>query len=302
MTSRLLTALPIRPPNLLKARQYEVALKDKTLLMAVVNLTPDSFSSDGRLTKHNDPSSNTRFIKKLILQGADIIDLGAESTRPNAQPVSVKEELSRLIPTITRLAKTTKVPISVDTYKPQVVQAALDAGASIINNVKGIQLDRSLLKMVKDYEAAIVLMHMRGNPLTMQNKTSYKNLLKEIIQELKVSLEKCLEMGIKKDRIIIDPGLGFSKTGQQNLEIIKNLYQLNVLGCPLLVGPSRKSFIGQITGQNVEHRLMGTASAVSLAIAFGAHIVRVHDIAQMKDVILMSDAIINRSLPRKSRY
>ncbi|MBF0491006.1 MAG: dihydropteroate synthase [Candidatus Omnitrophica bacterium] len=286
-------ALPVRPPHLLKACQYSIALKDKTLLMAVVNLTPDSFSQDGRLARRNDPSANLRYIQQVIDQGADMIDLGAESSRPGSVSISVKEELSRLLPTLKKAAKRIQVPISVDTCKVEVAQAALDAGASIINNIQGTKLDPALLKMVRDYKAAIVLMHMRGNPLTMQKKISYKNLLKEVKQELQVSVEKCLEIGIKKDRIILDPGLGFAKTSEQSIEIIRNLYQLHSLGCPVLLGPSRKSFIGQIIGRPVQDRLLGTAAAVTLGIAFGAHIVRVHDVKEMKDVVLMSDAIIN---------
>ena len=294
MTSRPLTAQPPRPRYLLKARQYTLNLQGRTLLMGVVNLTPDSFSKDGCLIHTNDPSSNIRFAKKLIAQGADIIDLGAESSRPGASIVSVSQELDRLMPTLVKLAKTVKVPISVDTYKPQVAQKALDAGASIINNIKGSQISRPLLKLVRDYQAGIVLMHMRGNSCNMQKKASYKNLMQEILKELKISLEKCLEMGIKKDRIIIDPGLGFAKTSEQNLEILRTLYKMHELGCPVLIGPSRKSFIGQVVSKDIEGRLMGTAAAVSLGIATGANIVRVHDVAAIKDVVLMSDAIINQ--------
>ncbi len=262
--------------------------------MGVVNLTPDSFSRDGRLAGGIAPSSHVRFAKQLIAQGADIIDLGAESTRPGAQGISVKEELDRLMPTLVKLAKTVKVPISIDTYKSQVAREALDAGASIVNNIMGTRVEnKSLFKMVRDYQAGIVLMHIRGNPRNMQKNIFYKNLLKEIIQELEISIEKCLEIGIKKDRIIIDPGLGFAKTTQQNLEILRNLYRLHVLGCPVLIGPSRKSFIGYVLSKDVCQRLMGTAAAVSLGIGAGAHMVRVHDVAAIKDVVLVSDAIIS---------
>jgi len=261
-------------------------------VMGVVNLTPDSFSDDGRLFKENNPASNVRFAKKLILKGADIIDLGAESSRPGSNRVSAKQELKRLMPTLTQLVKTIKVPISVDTYKIEVAQRALDAGASIINNIKGLALNRSFLKMISKYQAAIVLMHMRGNPSNMHEKVHYKDLLKEIVEELKISVEKCLEMGINKDRIIIDPGLGFSKTAEQNLEILRNLYPLHALGCPVLIGPSRKSFIGHVLGKDAHQRLMGTAAAVSLGVAQGAHMVRVHDVAEMKDAVQVCDAII----------
>jgi len=293
---RTLTA---RPAYLLRARQHELELNDRTRLMAVVNLTPDSFSRDGRLSKQNDPAANCRHIHRLIAQGADVIDLGAESTRPGALSISAKDEISRLIPTLMRLMKTVRVPVSVDTYKSQVAKAALEAGASIINNIQGSQLDSSMLKMVARYDAAIVLMHMRGNPRTMQRKTVYRDLIKEVVEELRVSVEKCLEMGIKKDRIIIDPGIGFSKTAEQNLQIIKNLNRFNVFKCPILLGPSRKSFIGQILDQPENDRLMGTAAAVCLGVNYGAHMVRVHDVKEMKDVVLVADSIINQRLEKR---
>lgn len=293
--SRAQTALPIRPQYLLKAREHQLALKDKTLLMGIVNLTPDSFSHDGRLLKAQNSSSHIRFIRRLIAWGADIIDLGAESTRPGAAPVSIKEEIRRLIPTVSKLTKESRIPISIDTSKPEVAQACLEVGASIINNVRGTQLSKSLLKKVQNYQAGIVLMHMRGNPKTMHRNALYKDLLKEIIEELRISLEKCLEVGIKKDRIIIDPGLGFSKIGEQNFEILHDLYKFHVLGCPVLVGPSRKSFIGQVTGKDVSDRVFGTAAAVSLGAAYGANILRVHDVKEMKDVLLVTDSIINQN-------
>lgn len=261
--------------------------------MGVVNLTPDSFSRDGCLAKSNDPAAHVRFAKQLVAQGADILDLGAESSRPGAVAISVSQELGRLIPTLKRLTKEVKVPISVDTYKPPVAEAALQAGASVVNNIRGTQVDRVLLDVVRHYGAAIVLMHMRGDPLTMQSQASYKNVVKEVMGELKSSIEKCLEMGIKKNRIIIDPGIGFAKTTEHNLEILRNLAKLHHLGCPLLIGPSRKSFIGHILHKEPDERLMGTAAAVSLGIAQGAHMVRVHDVEAIKDVVRVCDAIMN---------
>ncbi len=288
-----LTAFFIRPRHLLKARQYTFVLKDKTLVMGVVNLTPDSFSHDGCLAKNNNPAANVRFAKHMIAHGADILDLGAESSRPGAVAISVSQELERLMPTLKRLVKEVNVPISVDTYKPPVAQAALEAGASIVNNIRGTQVDRALLEVVRDYGAAIVLMHMRGDPLTMQSQASYKNVVKEVMGELKSSIEKYLEMGIKKNRIIIDPGIGFAKTTGHNLEILRNLARLHHLGCPLLIGPSRKSFIGHILHKEPDDRLMGTAATVSLGIAQGVHMVRVHDVEAIKDVVRVCDAIMN---------
>jgi dihydropteroate synthase len=262
--------------------------------MGIVNLTPDSFSQDGRLQKSSDPNSHLRFAKKLVSQGADILDLGAESSRPGARTISIKEELKRLMPALKLIVKHLKVPVSVDTYKLEVAQESLDAGASIINNIHGTKLNKQLLKAIKSSEAAIVLMHMRGNSRNMQQKTVYKNIIKEIIEELRPSVEKCLGFGINKDRIIIDPGIGFAKNAQQNLEIIRELSKFHIFGCPILIGPSRKSFIGQVLGKPAPERLMGTAAAISLGIAKGADIVRVHDVAQMKDVVLVTDAIINK--------
>lgn len=294
MTKRLaLMALSIRPRHLLKARQYTLSLKDKTLVMGVVNLTPDSFSHDGCLVKGHHPAANVRLAKHLIAQGADILDVGAESSRPGALEVSASQELDRLMPTLKRLIKEVKVPISVDTYKPTVAQAALEAGAAIINDIKGTQLDRELLKLVRDYQAAIVLIHMRGNPVSMQHRASYKDVIKEVMEELKISVEKCLESGIKRNRIIIDPGIGFAKTVEHNLEILGNLKVLHTLKCPLLIGPSRKSFIGHILHKEVGERLMGTAATVALGIVQGVHMVRVHDVEAIKDVVLMSDTILN---------
>lgn len=261
--------------------------------MAVVNMTPDSFSRDGRLSFSRDPLVHCRHILRLIKQGADIIDLGAESSRPGSRSVSIEEELARLVPTLSLLAKRTTVPISVDTYKPQVAKAALDHGACIINNIRGTQLERSLLKMIASYGASIVLMHMRGNPSTMQSQTRYKDLLAEVTKGLDCSIKKCLDAGISRDRIIIDPGIGFSKTPDQNLLIMDNLSYFHRLKCPVLIGPSRKSFIGHVINKEAKDRLMGTAAAVSVGIVRGAHIVRVHDVREMMDVVSVTDAILS---------
>ena len=261
--------------------------------MGILNLTPDSFSQDGILARNkNDLPRVLNFAQKLIHQGCDILDVGAESSRPGSFKISAQEEVKRLIPVVSALSKKNKIPISVDTYKPIVARHALDSGASIINNIMGIQLDRRLLKMIGQYDAAIVLMHMRGTPRTMQKNIKYKNLLKEIILELNQSVEKCLEIGIKSDKITIDPGIGFGKTPLQNFEVIHHLKNFQVLNCPVLVGPSRKSFIGGILNKDVHSRLMGTAAAVCASILNGAHIVRVHDVEKMKEVAVVSDAIL----------
>jgi len=264
--------------------------------MGVINITPDSFSADGLIkSKTNSTRRALSLAQKFITQGADIIDVGGESTRPGSKRISIKEEIARVIPAIAQLAKKIKAPISIDTYKPLVAKRALDAGAVIVNNIMGTNPDRRLLKMVRDYDASIVLMHMRGTPRTMQKNIHYNNLITEIRNSLRNSVEKCLEMGIKSDRIIIDPGIGFAKTIQHNLEIINRLNEFHALKTPILIGPSRKSFIGRILDADVSNRLLGTMAAVSASILRGAHIVRVHDVKKTKEVVTITDAIINQN-------
>ncbi len=258
--------------------------------MGVMNLTPDSFSRDGLSGK--SPSFHLRRARELVVQGADILDVGGESTRPGAAKVLAAEELKRILPTVRLLVRSLKVPISVDTYKADVAEACLGEGALIINNIMGTRPDRQLLKSVASHEASIVLMHMRGDPRSMQAKTRYKDVVKEVVGELRDCLGICLEMGIKKDRIIIDPGIGFAKTAEQNLEILHRLNEFKVLRRPILVGTSRKSFIGKVLGKEASGRAWGTAATVAVAITKGARIVRVHDVAAMKEVATMTDAII----------
>lgn len=276
------------------ARQYKLSLGTTTRIMGVVNITPDSFSHDGCWDKNpaQTASKAFRYAKKFLTDGADILDVGGESSRPGSKAVSAQEEIKRIGPTLKKL-ETLSIPISVDTYKPRVAQYALDAGASIINNIKGLSADKKLLRMIRDYKAAVVVMHMRGNPKTMQKRISFQNPVQEIIKDLEESIEKCLETGIKSDRIIVDPGIGFGKTVEQNLEIIRRLTEFAKLKLPILVGTSRKSFIGAVLDRTVEDRLMGTAATVCASIINGAHIVRVHDVAQLKDIVRMTDALIS---------
>ena len=282
------------PPKYgLTAGRFTLALGAKTLVMGIVNLTPDSFSKDGRLRVSHDPAAHARFAGKLVREGADIIDIGGQSSRPGAPRISAPEELKRILPFLRLFVPACQIPVSVDTFKPQVAAAALDAGASIINNIMGTAPNKRLLLMARNYGAAIVLMHMRGSPCTMQSKTQYKDVVKDIIRELRASIEFCLEIGIKKDRIIIDPGIGFAKTAQQNLEILNRLEELKLLCLPVLVGPSRKSFIGQVLNANIDHRAWGTAASIAVAITRGADIVRAHDVRAMKQVAMMTDAIVH---------
>ncbi len=268
--------------------------------MGIVNVTPDSFSQDGfyrRGIKGGSQSQEGTLrailqAEKFIREGADIIDIGGESTRPGAKPVSAREELKRVIPVIEGLAKKVKVPISVDTYKVEVAERALDAGASIVNNIMGSKPSKALLRMVKSYEAAVILMHISGTPRTMQRQTNYNNLIKNIIDSLRKSIENCLDMGIKSDKIIVDPGIGFGKTAEQNLRIIDQLKRFQVLRRPILIGTSRKSFIGKLLNQDVSERLMGTIASVCVSIVKGAHIVRVHDVKAVKEAVTVTDAIL----------
>jgi len=265
-----------------------------TRILGIVNVTPDSFSGDGCLSApKNTREKALRQALRMVRQGADIIDIGGESTRPGSKKVSAQTEKARIIPVISALAKRSKVPISADTYKSSVAKQALDAGAAIINNIKGVRAERSLLRMVRNYDAAIVLMHIQGSPRTMQKRIHYRDMIQDICDSLGKSIEICLEIGIKSDRIIIDPGIGFGKTLEHNLEIIQRLSRFNCLHKPILIGTSRKSLIGNILNAVPQQRKWGTAATVCAGIMNGAHIVRVHDVKEMKDVAMMTDAILN---------
>lgn len=279
----------------LKARSFNLELGRRTQIMGIVNVTPDSFSLDGQYKTGQDYKKAVRYALKLVRQGADILDIGGESTRPGASRVSSQVELNRVIPVIEALAAKVKVPISVDTYKPVVAKEALRAGASLVNIIMGNSPDEKLLKISADFDAAVILMHIQGTPRTMQKNIHYSDLMREIKESLKKSTEKCLENGIKSDKIVIDPGIGFGKTVQHNLLIINRLSSLNTMNFPILIGTSRKSFIGKILNKEVHQRLAGTIASVAAAILNGVHIVRVHDVAAGKDAALITDAILNEA-------
>jgi dihydropteroate synthase len=270
------------------ARNLRLELGERTLLMGILNVTLDSFSGDGQIGVR----AAVRRALRMVQEGADIIDVGGESTRPGAGRLGAKVEARRVVPVIREIVQQTGAPVSVDTYKPDVALAALDAGASIVNVVRGTPVSARLLQIVKRFGAAIILMHMRGTPRTMQSRTDYDDVIKDIVDELKKSVEKCLETGIKKESILVDPGIGFAKTAGQSLEIIRRLQEFRILGRPVLIGPSRKSFIGKTLDLPVEKRLIGTAAAVAASIMNGAHIIRVHDVKDMKQVAAMVDAIL----------
>ncbi len=283
----------VRKQFKIHAGKYCLALGKKTNIMGVINLTPDSFSQDGCLTgERNTIRKALLTAKKFLRNSADIIDIGGESTRPGAKRVSVKEEIARVIPVLKALVKE-DVPISVDTYKFAVAKAALDEGASIINTIMGVNPDQRLLKMVRNYHCAIVLMHMQGTPQMMQKNICYANVVEEIINSMRTSVDVCLDIGLKRSQIIIDPGIGFGKTVEHNLEIINRLQSFKILKQPFLIGTSRKSFIGKVLNQAVDKRLIGTIATVCAGIMNGAHIVRVHDVKEVKEAVQMMDAIRN---------
>ncbi len=262
----------------------------KTYLMGIVNLTPDSFSRDGI---YKDSAKAVSLAEEMVSAGADIIDIGGESTRPGAQGVSLAEEIDRVVPVIKKLRKGIKVPISIDTYKADVAWAALDAGASLVNDVTALRGDRRMSGVIAKNNVPVVIMHMKGTSRTMQENPQYINLIKEIIGFLSEGIERAIAAGISRNMIIVDPGIGFAKTVAHNLEIIRRLREFKSLGCPILIGTSRKSFIGRVL--NIEeplNRVMGTAVSVALSIANEANIVRVHDVAKMFEVVRLTDAIL----------
>jgi dihydropteroate synthase len=277
---------------ILSFRKGFLNLGKKTRIMGIINLTPDSFSGDGLYSiKCKD---HLKLVlskaKKMVVDGADIIDVGGQSSRPGAKNVSVKEELQRTLPAIRLLAKNIKVPISIDTTKPQVAQAALDAGAQMVNDISGLR-DKRMIKMAAKYQAAVVIMHMLGRPVNMQKIISYRSLIDDIALYLKNAVCSAQSSGIKPDKIIIDPGIGFGKSAQHNLEIIKRLSDFKVLGKPLLIGPSRKSFIGRVLGAGQPERFIGSLATCVMAAQHGANILRVHDVKEVSQSLKMVDAV-----------
>ncbi|MBN1997549.1 dihydropteroate synthase [candidate division KSB1 bacterium] len=260
----------------------------RTLVMGILNITPDSFS-DGGL--YNSMDSAVAKGLEMVNHGADIIDIGGESTRPGARPVELTEELERVLPVIENLAKKSNVPISIDTYKFPVAQAAIKAGAKIVNDISGLRFSPEIAEIVAQSGTGLVIMHIKGTPQNMQKEPRYQNLLKEITEYLNQGIQIAQNAGIPKHGIVIDPGIGFGKTLDDNYRIIKNLSTFTQMEFPVLVGPSRKSFIGNVLDLPPDQRLEGTAAAVTACILNGAHIVRVHDVKEMKRVTSIADMI-----------
>lgn len=270
--------------------RIEYDLSTRTFIMGILNVTPDSFSDGG---KYLEPEKAIEHAKRMIEDGADIIDVGGESTRPGSDPVRLEEELQRVVPVIKELSKVVNVPISIDTYKSKVAEAALDAGACVVNDISAMTFDSDMVKVVKKYGASVVLMHIKGTPKNMQENPTYDNVIEEILKYLMDRVNVARDNGIKQ--IIIDPGIGFGKRFEHNIEIIRNLKVFREIGYPLLVGPSRKSFIGNILNLPPAERVEGTAAAVTACILNGANIVRVHDVKEMKRVAMVADALKSRT-------
>ncbi len=258
--------------------------------MGILNLTPDSFS-DG--SSFGSVRAAAEAAERMVEDGADIIDIGGESTRPDALLVSAQEELSRVIPVIEHLSGRISVPISIDTWKSEVAVAALQAGAEIVNDISAMTFDPQMVECLANMEAGLVLMHTRGRPSEMQKNTVYKDIVSEVTGVLGRAINAAVSSGIHGERIVIDPGIGFGKSTSGNLELIRRLPEFRHLGRPLLIGLSRKSFIGATLGRDVSERLIGTSASVAVAMMNGAKIFRVHDVRAMRDTVDMVRAIQN---------
>ncbi len=268
----------------------------RTLLMGVLNATPDSFSDGGR---YSDPDAAVEAGLRMLAAGADLVDVGGESTRPGSDPVSLHEELSRVIPVIEGLSALGIEGISVDTTKAEVARQAVAAGAAVVNDISALRFDPEMAATVAELGVALVLSHTRDKPKTMQEgDLSYEGgVVAGVRASLQDSLQIATAAGVRQGQIILDPGLGFGKTLADNLELVRGLEQLGTLGCPLLVGPSRKTFIGELVNKDPEGRDPGTAAVVALLVRYGAQIVRVHDVPMMLDVLKVADAIERGAAP-----
>lgn len=284
-------------PYTLTWNHHTLELGRRTLIMGIVNVTPDSFSDGGQFYSTEDALAQAT---RLAASGADIIDIGGESTRPFAEAVSTEAEIERVVPVIERLAQRIERPISIDTTKADVARAALDAGAAIINDITAMRMDKHMTAVAAEYGVPVILMHMQGDPRTMQIDPTYDDVVAEVRQFLKRAIDTCLDAGIDRKHIIIDPGIGFGKTIRHNLQLIRHLEQLAELNAPILVGPSRKRFIREILKDPSEKDMppdhpdveTGTQAAVAASVLNGAHIVRVHNVVNTYAMVRVLDEII----------
>ena len=263
-------------------------LSERTHIMGILNATPDSFYDGGQYFSHDRAAER---IFEMVAEGADLIDIGGESTRPGSNPVGIDEEIKRVIPIIELVKGKIPVPISIDTRKSEVAEAAIESGAHMVNDVSGLRFDLKMASVTANYHVPIVVMHMKGLPKDMQQNPEYTDLIGEIYDGLEQSIHIALDHGIAKDKIIIDPGIGFGKTWDANFILLKRIKEFNSLGCPMLVGVSRKSFIGKALNLKENERLMGTAAAVAVSSLKGVHLMRVHDVKEMVQVARIVDHI-----------
>src|SRR5256886_4431818 len=271
-----------------RARGYTLRLQDGVLIMGVLNVTPDSFSDGGR---YLGVEAAVARAEQIEAEGADLLDLGGESSRPGSQPVPLDVELARVLPVLAGLAGRIPIPISVDTTKAEVARRALDAGAAIINDVSALRNDPDMADVVAKAQAGLILMHMQGTPATMQHHPAYRAVVEEVCAFLRSRVEAAMAAGIEGERIAVDPGFGFGKTSDHNLALLGGVPALRGLDRPIVIGPSRKSFVGAILGRPVEEREWGTAAAVAVGVFQGAHVVRAHSVAQMRDVTRVAQAL-----------
>lgn len=284
-------------------RPLQFAWGVRTYVMGIINATPDSFSGDGLLSAEETVARALAQAHQFFANGADILDIGGESTRPGSQPVTAEEETERVIPVITAIREELDLPISIDTYRADVAQAALDVGADWVNDVWGLRMDPNMAYVVANAGCPVVIMHNRSKPKDVAQETrlggryvgvEYKNLIEDIKSELQQSIDLALAAGIQPEQIILDPGVGFGKTVEQNVQIIRQLDQIKAMGYPVLLGTSRKSFIGYTLDLPPDERVEGTAVTITLGIERGADIVRVHDVKQMVRVAKMTDRIVRK--------
>ena len=271
----------------LATKDFTFDFTRKTYVMGILNVTPDSFSDGGLFF---DRENAVQQALRMQAEGADIIDIGGESTRPGAEKVFIKDEIKRVVPVIKALVKNVDIPISIDTYKSEVADAAVKAGASMINDISGLRFDPKMAKIAAKHKVPVVIMHIKGTPRNMQKNPTYRSLIPEITAYFHECIQIARDAGISDDMIVIDPGIGFGKTVEHNLEIIKRLKDFEGFDKPILIGPSRKAFIGKLLGDvPTSERLEGTASAIAIGIFNGANIIRVHDVKEMVKVAKIAD-------------
>jgi len=279
----------------LRLRSRTIALGERTLVMGVLNVTPDSFSDGGKFL---DPRNAIEHALEMERAGADLLDIGGESTRPGSTETAAATELARILPVLEGLRGALKIPIAVDTRKSQVAEAAISAGAQILNDVSGLRNDPGMAEVARRHGVPLILMHMRGEPQTMQKKPFARDVMKDVRQGLRTAIKQARGAGVQKSQIIVDPGIGFGKSFEQNYELLRKLGELAKLGYPLLVGTSRKGFLGATLARKgksapPEERLWATAATVTASILGGAHIVRVHDVAEMVQVARVADCLLD---------